>query len=160
MVIARIKPACRRIRSRPDSGIDATFNGVTPETTSRARNGRWHHGRTPSNRLEHSANFFQQSTRVPLALVHPAPIMNLMKTTAARFSETSSKVDGTFAVRITADTKADAQAAIRLAQAWVKSLGGVAKLTDFTVQPRWSSNLDQFYSARIAYRLPAAKVAA
>lgn len=77
--------------------------------------------------------------------------------TSARFSETGSKVDGTFAVMIHADTKADAQAAIKFARAWVKSLGGISKLTSFTEAPRWSSNLDTFFCARIAYRVGGAQ---
>lgn len=75
-------------------------------------------------------------------------------TTTARFSEATSKVEGTSAVVIRADTKQDAQAAIKLVQSWVRANGGITKLTSFTSQPRWSSNLDLFFSARIAYRMP------
>lgn len=74
---------------------------------------------------------------------------------AARFATTTSKVDGTFAVAIRADTKRAAQGAIKLARAWVNSLGGISRLTSFTVGPRYSSNLDQVFAARVAYRIPA-----
>ncbi len=78
--------------------------------------------------------------------------------TNARWNETTSNVDGTFAVIVTADTKHEAQAAIRLARAWVKSVGGISKVTSFISAPKWSSNLDLFFRARIAYRVaPVAK---
>lgn len=86
--------------------------------------------------------------------------MKTTTTTTARFGESVSTVEGTFAVAIRADRKADAQAAIKLAQAWIKANGGYSKLTSFTSAPRWSSNLDLVFSARVAYRFPAAKIAA
>ncbi len=74
--------------------------------------------------------------------------------TTARYNEGSSK-NSNQVVIVTADTKQDAQAAIKLVQAWVKENGGRSKLTDFTSAPRWSSNLDLFYRARIAYSVAA-----
>lgn len=82
-----------------------------------------------------------------------AVILNLMKTTA-RFATGSSK-NSNQAVIVTADTKADAQAAIKLVQAWVKANGGRSKVTEFTAAPRYSSNLDMFYRARIAFAVAA-----
>ncbi len=90
-----------------------------------------------------------------LALGAQRIILYLMKTTTARFSETGSKVEGTKAVIIKADYKRDAQEAIKLAQAWVKANGGISKLTSFVSAPRWSSNLDLVFTARIAYRVAA-----
>ncbi len=84
-----------------------------------------------------------------------AVILNLMKTTTARFSETTSTVEGTQAVVICADTKRAAQDAIKLAQAWVKANGGRSKVTSFISFPRWSSNLDLVFKARVAYRVAA-----
>lgn len=77
-----------------------------------------------------------------------------MKTTA-RFSEGFSKFDGWKKVVVTADSKLDAQAGIRLVKAWVAESGGKAKLDTFTSAPRWSSNLDLFYRAEIFYKVAA-----
>lgn len=72
--------------------------------------------------------------------------------TTARFSEASCKFPGWQIVVIHADRKEDAQAAIKLARGWVRENGGRSKLDSFTVQPRWSSNLDQFYRAAVIYK--------
>lgn len=76
-----------------------------------------------------------------------------MKT--ARYSEGFSKFEGWKKVVVTADHKADAQAAIRFVKAWVGQVGGKAKLGSFTCSPRWSSNLDLFYRAEIFYKVAA-----
>lgn len=76
-----------------------------------------------------------------------------MKTTTARYNEGFSKFEGWSKVVVTADYKADAQAAIRLVKAWVAANGGKAKLDTFTSAPRWSSNLDLFYRAEIFYKV-------
>ncbi len=53
--------------------------------------------------------------------------------TTARYNEGSSK-NSNQVVIVTADTKQDAQAAIKLVQAWVKENGGRSKLTDLVLQ--------------------------
>ncbi len=75
--------------------------------------------------------------------------------TTARYNEGSSKFSGWNKVVITADTKKDAQAAIKLVQTWTKANGGKAKLSTFTSAPRWSSNLDLFYRAELFYQVAA-----
>jgi hypothetical protein len=74
-----------------------------------------------------------------------------MKT--ARFNEAGSKVQGVQAIEIFAESKADAQEAIKVATAWIRSAGYGTKLVSFISTPRteWS-NLDIIFRARIAYR--------
>jgi hypothetical protein len=74
-----------------------------------------------------------------------------MKT--ARFNETGSKVEGVKAIEIFAESKADAQEAIKVATAWIRSAGYGTKLVSFVSTPRteWS-NLDIVFRARIAFR--------
>ena len=80
-------------------------------------------------------------------------MISMKTTTASRFSTGTTTNDSVEAVLISADTKQAAQAAIKLVQAWVKANGGGSKLMSFTSAPRWSSNLDLVFRARVVYRV-------
>ncbi len=75
-----------------------------------------------------------------------------MKTTAS-FSVGTAQADGMQIVMIHAETKRDAQAAIKLAKSWIWSNGLRLKLVFFheNIGTRWS-NLGRSYVARIAYK--------
>lgn len=74
---------------------------------------------------------------------------------SARFSNgsTSSNLEGLEIVQISADTLSDAQAAIAVAKAWLRSTGAKFKLVEFhkTIGGEFS-NLGVGYHARIAYK--------
>lgn len=70
----------------------------------------------------------------------------------ARFATGKSSNEGIQIVTINADCKSDAQAAIKLAQAWIKASGMKSKLVSFVERTSEYSNLVKYYSARIAYK--------
>jgi hypothetical protein len=76
--------------------------------------------------------------------------MNLMKT--ARFSLTDSTTKGLTAVIINADSKSDAQEAIKVARAWMKAAGRKSKLVFFHETTSEYSNLVKYYRARIVFQ--------
>lgn len=72
----------------------------------------------------------------------------------ARYSMASSKQDNVAAVMIHADSKRDAQEAIKVAKAWIRSSGRPCKLVYFNeIHGSEYSNLGVRFTARIAYRV-------
>lgn len=75
--------------------------------------------------------------------------------TTARYTMTGSENAGVAAVEIHADSKKDAQEAIQVARAWIKSAGLPSKLVSFTENTSQYSNLVKYYRARVAFKVSA-----
>jgi hypothetical protein len=75
------------------------------------------------------------------------------KMTTARFSMGTTETNGAQVVMIHAETKRDAQAAIKLAKSWIWSNGLRLKLVYFheNIGTRWS-NIGRSYAARIVFK--------